>query len=67
MENFSGLLFTVCVILNHVVKKLITYAWKDSENCLFETKIYLINMERGYFRIDLLFKLHKDLKEEDMN
>ena len=43
-----------------------TYARKISGNCLFYTTAQLVNMERGYFRIDLAFKLRKNQKEDDM-
>ena len=44
--------------LNHLTKKLITYAWKVSEIAYF----------KQYFsRIDPVFKLRKNAKEDDMN
>lgn len=34
--------------------------------CYFESHYEKINMERGYFRIDLALKLRKNQKEDDM-
>ena len=44
--------------LNHITKKLITYAWKVSEIAYFKQQ---------FSRIDLVFKLRKNLEEDDMN